>query len=1526
MKKKGYFLVGLNQSSIESQIVRQVFRAQGRLSLLFSSMINGDNLKRILNGIIQSSPPKQWAPSDYCPIYFYAKWSSQAILGYFEEESLFSAPSDFYLSLIESENNSVVKLVYSYIISTDSFFSDPESLLVIENLKLFRQRLPGLYKALQPKMNAVLSRVSPKILFQQLGIDVLLFKFNISVSEIQQFQISNLKGNNLKLLLNHLMFLEDDKVPNSLQMVLDLVDQYPSNSSLFNQDSLFNLMNSSCSKKKHYIDMSLFFIKRLLISGDQKLGLSLLSHLPGFLPYITVCIISNFGNKSKSYDFIIQEAIQYSDPSFVKEYLLRLSNDKILINRIFKIVGEFLSVYDFTNKSIPMNILPAINSVNIEDVRFMEDPLTLVSDKNRKIDYEFLLYYFSLYHMLKQSSNFIEIIASSLSMMSSNHLRSSLTVDLFSIFFLSNLDYDIVIAIGVLLIIKPFFPNLLIWELTFYWLSYLNSIGIKGLSRCMIPKYTIPFMILTNTTSNEQEGYIYKAIQNDTSLKTKVDIVLSMKRYITNRSISQDIKSSNLFAEIYFSYNTSIQQNVFENPIINSLIAKRKSKSHPMSVVGSTTLQNALIMVSNNGYECLGNQFNRFRLFNSFSHYLKLLKTIFPSAAYDNLPLLTIISLVDHIKKITDGMNWDRIVTIVGPGTLDLMFNYSLSIENSKELLELLDLLPKVLSFSIISENVYSKQIDKSCLLNIIENKCDNKCLPILKYYRKICQTEKPKGKLSITEYEKSLIEPPNEANFDMFFGEIDGKYNVDEMNAVFWMDPEQFYLIPKSKLLLSDMAELDGFAEFKSVYKIRNLYDGFFDEWVIIERLYDQKDWGMIYFFLNDFVINYELIGQLSLKIVKSPEHFGDLIETNPLLSNYLHIRKNIIIKKDTSIDFQIVTKAQIIDTLNLCMSSIEKLEAINVKLNEIIENQINEVCLSKNVLSCIIEETTNAISELFIDSILGELYISQLLSQISESFQIIRNHVCFSKHVQLHHSQIDRISLISSFTNCMLYSHFYQKIDHSVLNQPNPWEYYINICYIYDFWDMLLTFCQFWGVDSSIYILKRSHLCFSIGLLSDGLTCLGNLMNTMKSNKSKITTVFPPTRLYVESIIDVLSHSLLLDLDTLIGNESVSSQRISHNLIDNKDDVAFVHLRWRTILSNRIQVVFESEQMNVLRQILVSFNETRKLIVFLISSGNIENAFNVWNMVDSERKKADFFRNALVFPSLAFENWNSFWRKFIKDPKLSVEMQAYVEDLIDYLTRLHMGRTAYDIQTRLFMYDDAIISAVYSFVYVKSWKKRLKLSQIIKDTISYRHRYTNNPIYPQKNNMNESMLYSLYHRARLQIYLINYCNQNNIGFNPDLEIIFSKKNTLFVSKWMVHRYNISFVLDLAQYSEFSLKEIISESIDELKTNHNTTLPTFIQSISLDNIGDYIVIMTIIFDVLSERVADKQLLKQLISSFVKVDKCKAQLYINHGHIREAFDFCKKKKLFEYMKIISDISLQNNDNDTAKAAQKLVPK
>lgn len=1429
----------------------------------------------------------------------------------------FSIPDSIYLLPLEerktkSKDSFLLHQFFTSNSNSQNILSKNPQLL--HSLQLLFSEYQPLYTALLKHgyMDGLLSQFSHEELFHTFKLQSFSLKDNFDKNFLQYFSVDLINSNNFDQFWQIQSILFNHEVAPLFQSLFACTSPFPSTSKYFINtdnlnDSILSLVNDVLSKRnKCFVDIILIRCRTLIIDGlsekkDQQIFLKYTSDFPDLqlLTFLTEYeslkndinnfrnVIWQLTNESSSFYSISSTTCA---PIFI-DILIRLQNDQLFYDFLQGATGTNTSENLFEKVSIPAYLLQkSILLINISE--FYNKPMMLFSDFDRKTDFEFILVYQIIDFLLtNQTVDTVYPMLEKIKEITSEVTFENIIIDLFSLLFITNKSnkfyFTADLMSDLVTILLKFSPKQKHVKATFLRLKVATLISQKKFDNI-------------KQLAEDEHDFIYK-------LAVTLEII---QKYRNGEPIlfPNNIDKSLLATEYFLSFNEEIGFDL--GSFFSQLIVLRKRFTYSPLNFYDIESTNHILRLSFSQLIDNSLRFSNCPLLKKFIDIERIIQSSddFDLNKIDDLIKIIIkdekISSILTMKTVPDEYKSNKIISHIILKDTDKIPSFTLnSIEDIRHYLSIID--TKLMTipdedFQIILTNCMLMNEHPYDILNDLYYRSPQKVINFFKqfipdftvkdflhlipfcFYRSTVYLCDFDGNMKLNECLLNLILNSQIKEAKAISNEFELDINSIITHNITKANLNQIQLyFPYLKL-----------TDSKSIQQVENIKD--YNISLIVEIFINCK-------------LDKPSYGEL-LRLFGYIQNMTDRISTK-LMDDIIKLT-NFFISNSFVDSVQAEINALFVFPRILTFLNQFKIKMINISDASHYESLFNQLkCLCKFVSSCFYSKFHQEYSFVnFSSRIRGIQYASicmkydrtDLLNHIQSSW-ILTDFKCFSS--SLNCFKMGLINLGYRILKKTVKSHKALKIDcQSHAKELIP----------------VLSLLQPIHVTSFISIMEHltnlkfdSNFQFPINIPLKFSYSTNNLNNSPLHNFRKISSFNCMTKTFsIDSISstddfidssndDFLNSNSFNEIDTYtfethnshLIDDSIANE---NSLLNENFELPSVQKEIVKEINNANQISFiDSPQLQVMHKTLSLIGANEDRIQFYCRYGQFDDAFSLFQQScinASTGPSFSAFLRVLVVPSLAFQQWNTFWHRLLKTRPI---FDPLINDFINYLQKNDMFYILYTLEKKIGHYDTSVYAALKLFEKSGSWKEREELLIDMRTLIAKALESD------QHNSMffTNDALFQLQWRVSIQLPIITLFIRENVPFNKDLELMTSKENTVKIASYLLIMLQVGYFSEICELPDVPFNEVCEAAIEKLSNDGEKKIPQFLKQLTRLEFGTYKKIIMCISQSIYRRVPDENAFVEFVCNNIKGDNLIVEVLQNFGFEQEANDLlCHRTK------------------------------
>ncbi|EAY02554.1 hypothetical protein TVAG_116080 [Trichomonas vaginalis G3] len=1288
------------------------------------------------------------------------------------------------------------------------------------------------------------------------------------------------------------------------QSLFECGEPFPTSSKLFKENNVLTLTNDAIIKHKNFFDILYLKASSSMMADNFTKLANITESFPEVNSWILLSKYEELATDKPHFEAL---SSQYGNNEMCNSIFERFTNDAQLINQLTLNLGIKISTDDLANKSIPHFLMPIISTIETEVLdSFMQNKLFVLADNDRERDIS-ILYAYRCYESVLDKFDPVKL-NEYLSKIRDPEVIRCLTVDLFSLLFLPQLDFSLEDAKLLITAIMPFASS-----------QEYDAIS-RGLSRLMFGQH-LGFTKFKECLYSQEEALVKclsqkmfelceKTVQGNAKLVELCQAAQALDVLRTNSTVSLKIPNKTFELEKNFSYMVTSPSFKSDIPGLNKIFESRKNKTPLQILAPVDTTQNI-----NDLMKLIQNAMEDYTLIDQIPvNYNLLHQYLSMEAMLHQKNYKSPAQIIQELKNSTE------ISKILGPNSIERI----LATKNS------IDLLP-------IMEKEYPLVAQ---------------CIKLINNPRKISENE--------VEILNSLQSEICEEDFVKEVKEALNNNDIDKLIDLRLKNTKIFDSLTVD-VKLSDFIQIYPEKSSLNVVKVAELGIEKKDTKGIIDELLNKQEFLLGKRFAKEF---YELdyfIEKMTLFIQKDPfclKKYGEFsVEILNLLPSDVCTKtvKNATFDLDienTSIE-SLAQKLNLVDIdedlydkikeeiekdkLNLT----EKVELNKFKFKEVIvdvlsiEKSLERINLFKkkqNITKLFCELLLNDVSKLEFDSVESENEVIKIMTKISRILNKIKSEVSKSE-LFLYETECSQVnSLTKLFRENILFGRYSIPVDLSYFNSLAFVDDLSLKCCLKDV-DIVDEIKGPWKFSSSIALLSKAIISFLMGddkLSRDSIQrekILGGHLKPLGLQMAVRDLSYPYLYFLTRTQNSDPYLSMLLGSNTQLlvscKDKKVKCKMPNGNQIHGVA-VRSIHERVRAILDGLDFSLQLNEQAIFLNDIIKVFFGPIEYSTFCSSCGMFESSITSYNEIPSSQKGLQMTMRTIFVPAIANLQWKKLLRYVDELSKV-----INVEQVADFFWQKGMEDLSLSLLIKLKKYEKALNYKMQILPTRESWSKKLEDLKFIVDTVvSEIHERSNKKQSNEEDSdksMTNSQLMKMSSVAGIEHQFIQMCIDENIPFK-NLDLIGGKRSDallMCILSLINGRFNVC--VGISDCYQGLMEDACDSAVDRISDfgRHPEKIPQFLEFLynRADNKTYHRIAKAFVLKVAS-RAADLQTMVKFIKTHVKTVSLQVELLLKLNFAGEALRIAEKDDNLDIAKVI-EYAEQNGEEMLLNAAQRI---
>jgi hypothetical protein len=452
--------------------------------------------------------------------------------------------------------------------------------------------------------------------------------------------------------------------------------------------------------------------------------------------------------------------------------------------------------------------------------------------------------------------------------------------------------------------------------------------------------------------------------------------------------------------------------------------------------------------------------------------------------------------------------------------------------------------------------------------------------------------------------------------------------------------------------------------------------------------------------------------------------------------------------------------------------------------------------------------------------------------------------------------------------------------------LRHPHP---LLALCLLYDDIDLLFAAKDAWSsLDLSPYLLHECQLCFSLS----ETRAASRFIDYQAAHFS--------TACDVSWVVGVLIHPL--------------PGKIYRHAAIIKVDLTPMDYWVRCITSGELAVAIPRENIEISETVIHAFGGDVELVKCKAAKGDFQMAF-------AKPLPLDAWVSSVIPTALAYDYWGTLWRLLQRNAGLMAGMREMLGRLFDFLRERRAFRALFDLQNRLGLREDAILTLTDMCDCHESWKERIesmsKLEQLINREMTERR----NGKRAQK--VSEASLAKFLQIASIMHEFSTSCRKWQIAFDSKQHLFRSDVGIEPMLFFALFYKEFALALKISALKPTALDIIVRKLVETLSYAGNSQTTRYLKEMGDQLTGpDYERLASQIVVAAVEKLRKSEI-PQFITGTVNGNDLQVKLLIRFGFLRQAKDICENPKLIT---LIYNAAVENRDQAITEECRRLLPR
>jgi hypothetical protein len=356
------------------------------------------------------------------------------------------------------------------------------------------------------------------------------------------------------------------------------------------------------------------------------------------------------------------------------------------------------------------------------------------------------------------------------------------------------------------------------------------------------------------------------------------------------------------------------------------------------------------------------------------------------------------------------------------------------------------------------------------------------------------------------------------------------------------------------------------------------------------------------------------------------------------------------------------------------------------------------------------------------------------------------------------------------------------------------------------------------------------------------------------------------------------------------------------------------------RTAIEGRSGMEISRENYSLLGQVISSFAGDLELLKFKSSCADFSSVFEI---IPSH--PLEHWLTYVFDPAIGFDHWGTLWGFVRQDPQALKATKGVLDSLVDFLTGRRLFFMVFDIQSRLQLREDAILTLTEMSSVHGSWAARERFCGYLVDLATKELNGRKNGKKAQK--ISELSLSKFLAMATVMKEFAGWCKTMDVDFDPNLDAVKSESAIEPMAFLALYHREFALGLRIADRKTNSLVMVMKNLVETLACDGKTAVITFLNEMGEKLSGnDYSRLAMHLVVAVSEKVRGRKDLAQFITANVKGSALQVQALIKFKFLKEAMAIvgsCDDPNLIE---VIYAAAVEAGDREVIRDCRKAFPK
>jgi hypothetical protein len=350
------------------------------------------------------------------------------------------------------------------------------------------------------------------------------------------------------------------------------------------------------------------------------------------------------------------------------------------------------------------------------------------------------------------------------------------------------------------------------------------------------------------------------------------------------------------------------------------------------------------------------------------------------------------------------------------------------------------------------------------------------------------------------------------------------------------------------------------------------------------------------------------------------------------------------------------------------------------------------------------------------------------------------------------------------------------------------------------------------------------------------------------------------------------------------------------------------------RCIIQGESPVVIPRENIEISEQLIRAFGGELELVRSRAAKGDFRAVF-------AKPLPLDSWVGYILQPSLGYDFWGTLWRYLLKNAAVMNEARPILENIFDFLRERRSYRALFDIQNRLDLREDAILTITEMADCHESWTERVALMSRLESLINREMADRRSGKRPQK--ISDTTLSKFLQIATIMRDFSTDCRRWGIDFDPKLNVFRSDVAIEPMTFFSLFNREFALALKISSLKPSALDLVVRKLVEMLSCGGSGETQRYLREMGEKLNGPDYERLASQFVVAAAEKLRKADVAQFITGTVKGNDLQVKLLIRFGLLKQAKAVCENPKLIT---LIYNAALEQRDQQTAEECRRLLPK